>query len=64
MSDEQTEDEKAFGKDRWVYCKQHLRPHGTGWCTVSPRDKILLDAKDREAAYAEFRSKGWDIFGE
>lgn len=26
----------------WVYCGQHLRPHGKGWCTVSNRDKLGL----------------------
>lgn len=26
----------------WVYCAQHLRPHESGWCTVSLRDKVGL----------------------
>lgn len=59
---EQTEDEKEFGADRWVYCKQHLRPHVTGWCTVSNKDKIALNAKTRDEAYAEARIRGLKIY--
>lgn len=61
MSDEQAGDEHMGA---WVYCTQHVRPHQTGWCTVWPRDKIPLEAKDREAAYAECRAKGLKIYGE
>jgi hypothetical protein len=61
---EPDEDTKAFGEGRWVYCSSHMAPHTTGWCTVSPRDKTLLDARDREAAYAECRAKGFDLYGE
>lgn len=57
-----TDDERKFGRDRWVYCSQHVRPHTTGWCTVSVNDKVPLDAKDRETAFAEARSKGFRIF--
>ncbi len=42
----------------WVYCSQHLRPHTTGWCTVSNEDKVPLAAKTRGEAYAECRAKG------
>lgn len=42
MGDKITEDEKVFGKDQWVYCSEHLRPHLTGWCTVTVRDKVAL----------------------
>ncbi len=59
-----TEDAQVFGVGRWVYCKQHMLPHTTGWCTVSPMDKLLLDATDREAAFAEARGKGLEIYGE
>lgn len=59
-----TADEKAFGSERWVYCKSHVRPHTTGWCTVRVDDKVLLDAKTREEAIAESRSKGFKIYGE
>jgi len=42
MVDNITEDELAFGKDHWVYCNQHMRPHTTGWCTVDVRNKVGL----------------------
>lgn len=48
----------------FVYCHQHLRPHGTGWCTVSNRDKTPLLAETVEDAYAEVRAAGWPIYGE
>jgi hypothetical protein len=35
-------EDKIFGEDQWVYCKQHLRPHLTGWCSVGVNDKIGL----------------------
>lgn len=59
-----TEDEITFGAERYVYCKQHMRPHGTGWCTVSPDNKVLLDATERDAAYEEARAKGFKIYEE
>lgn len=64
MREDRTEDAKAFGVDAWVYCKSHLRPHSTGWCTAFVKDKILLDAKDREAAYAECRAKGYELYND
>ena len=64
MRDDRTEDAKVFGPNAWVYCREHLRPHSTGWCTVFVRDKVLLDAKYEEAAYAEARAKGLKIYGE
>lgn len=45
-----TEDEKVFGCGAWVYCSQHCKPHQTGWCTVSARDKIGLGVDSAEAA--------------
>ena len=59
-----TKDAETFGADRWVYCKSHVRPHTTGWCTVHVDDKVPLDATTREAAYAEARAKGFKIYGE
>lgn len=56
------EDAKEFGSDAWVYCSQHMRPHRTGWCTVSNRNKIKLDAKSIEQAYAECRQKGYELY--
>lgn len=54
-----TEDEAAFGKDAWVYCKQHCYPHQTGWCSVSPRDKVGLGVKTAEEAYEKCRA--WEF---
>lgn len=48
----------------FVYCRQHLRPHSTGWCTVNSSDKIALKATTSEAAYDEVRANGWAIFQE
>lgn len=56
-----TEDERVFG-DVWVYCSQHMRPHRTGWCTVSARDKTKLDATNAPDAYAECKERGLEIF--
>jgi hypothetical protein len=57
-------DAEVFGENAWVYCQSHMRPHGTGWCSVPPSSKIKLDATEREAAYAECRAKGFDLYGE
>lgn len=51
------DDAKQFGKDAWVYCKQHLRPHVTGWCTVPNDQKLALDAKNLLDAVAECERK-------
>ncbi len=48
-----TQDEKSFGRGKWVYCSQHLRPHTTGWCSVSNSDKIPLIAESMGEAYIE-----------
>jgi hypothetical protein len=56
--------EKPAGDEHlgtFVYCKQHLRPHNTGWCTAHALDKIGLKATTREAAYDEVRANGWTI---
>jgi len=48
----------------WVYCLQHLRPHETGWCTVSLYDKVGLGDFDgnrdsqREQAYEKCKHLG------
>jgi len=62
MTQPQQTDDRSMGE--WVYCAQHLRPHSTGWCTVSVRDKTPLEAIDREAAYEECRRRGLRIEGE
>ena len=48
-----TEDEIAFGRNTWIYCSQHMRPHMTGWCTVANQDKVKLDATGEEEAHTE-----------
>ncbi len=64
MDDEPTEDERKFGADAWIYCSSHLRPHATGWCTVSVEDKIRLDAATYEDAVKECRARGLRIYGD
>lgn len=46
------------GMGAWVYCKQHVRPHETGWCTVDVRDKVALKALTAEEALAEVEARG------
>jgi hypothetical protein len=46
----------------FVYCRQHVGPHSTGWCTVSADDKIPLNAKNIEEAYAECKTKDWRVY--
>lgn len=61
MSDP-TDDEARFGVNAWVYCRQHLRPHTTGWCTVHNDQKIALTATTRNDAYAECAERGLEIY--
>lgn len=62
MSDEIEEDEIEFGKDRWVYCASHVNPHMTGWCSVSVKNKTLLNAMNREDAIRECQEKGYPLY--
>lgn len=57
-----TLDEIAFGRETFVYCRQHLKPHATGWCGVSPRDKIGLGVISVDEAYAKCRDWGLKIY--
>lgn len=57
-----TEDEKYFGRAVMVYCNQHLRPHSTGWCTVSIDNKIKLEADNIKDAYAECEALGLKVY--
>lgn len=50
-----TNDERAFGRDAWVYCSQHMKPHQTGWCTVAVRDKIGLGVTTAQEAEQKCR---------
>lgn len=47
----------------WIYCGQHLRPHTTGWCTVSTRDKRQLKARNYPDAVAECKALGLTLSG-
>jgi hypothetical protein len=49
---------------KFVYCRSHLRPHSTGWCSVPTYHKVALDAETIEDALTEVRSYGWLIHGE
>lgn len=57
-----TEDEIAFGRNTWVYCSQHMRPHMTGWCTVENHNKARLEATTQEDAYEECRRRGYELY--
>ena len=69
MNDKQTEDFQVFGDD-WVYCKSHVRPHPTGWCSVDVSHKVGLGIPPGEfnerarAAYEKCRLFGLRIYGE
>lgn len=63
LSDEQP-DVAAFGRGAWVYCSQHMKPHQTGWCSVSVRDKIGLGVSTAEEAYTKCRDWKLPIYGE
>lgn len=56
--DPSSDDDTAFGTE-WVYCGQHLRPHATGWCTVSNGDKLPLftPTGDFDEAYSNARAE-------
>lgn len=54
-----TEDEQAFGVNTWVYCRQHCRPHETGWCGVGNRDKVGLGVTTHKEAYQ--KCQDWNL---
>lgn len=56
------EDVAAFGRGVWVYCRQHVKPHETGWCSISLRDKIGLGVKTAKEAYAKCEDWGLKIY--
>lgn len=64
MCDETTDDELRFGADKWVYCKAHVRPHTTGWCTVPHTEKVLLKSTNYHDARQETKDLGFKIYGE
>lgn len=55
----ETEDVAAFGRDAWVYCNQHRQAHETGWCSVSPRDKVGLGVTTEREAQEKCRAWGF-----
>ena len=65
------EDAREFGEGVWIYCNQHLRPHQTGWCTVSNRNKTKLEFTptgdhqlDARTADDECRRRGLPLYPE
>lgn len=58
------EDAEFFGEDTWIYCDQHMRPHTTGWCTVSLRNKTALNSKTYEDAVIECRAKNFELYSD
>lgn len=54
-------EDKVLGK--YVYCIQHCRVHATGWCSVSPLDKIALIADNPEDAKNEWEVRLYNIKG-
>lgn len=42
----------------FVYCKSHVAPHETGWCSVDVRNKIALKATTHQEAVAEVDAMG------
>lgn len=55
-------DVMAFGRDAWVYCRQHMKPHQTGWCSVGAHDKIGLGVKTADAAEKKCREWGFELY--
>lgn len=55
------EPDVALGE--WVYCKGHVGPHATGWCSVSVDQKVPLRATTREEALQESWAIGRHIYG-
>ena len=50
-----TEDYDVFGGNQFVYCRQHLRAHFTGWCTVGVDQKVGLGTSDEMEAIKKCR---------
>lgn len=51
-----TDDEIVFGKDFWVYCSQHMKPHKTGSCGVTIRHKLGLGVATAQQALEKCRA--------
>jgi hypothetical protein len=57
-----TEDEALFGRGAWIYCRQHMKVHATGWCSVSIRDKIGLGVDTAQEGVEKCRAWGFDLY--
>lgn len=55
------DDFEVFG-DQWVYCRSHKNPHKTGWCTVSPQNKVALGVDTYEEAVEKCIDFGFELF--
>ncbi len=65
MDEHPTEDEIVFGVKAWVYCRQHMKPHMTGWCGVGNRDKVglgLFGQPSAKRAYEKCKEFGLEIY--
>lgn len=66
-TDDIKEDEAVFGKDAWVYCRDHAKPHLTGWCSVPASFKLGLGITGHDKAkeaYQKCRDFGLMIYGD
>ena len=65
MTNKSVEDYIEFG-DAWVYCRQHLGVHNTGWCTVPVGEKLCLCSTKHDQEFAVKKAKlfGFKIYGD
>lgn len=62
--DNREEDVIVFGENKWVHCESHGYPHTTGWCSVSVKEKTLLESDNLEDCEKECREKGLWLYKE
>jgi len=60
MSEKEKAGDEHMGA--YVYCRQHVHCHSTGWCTVSADDKIPLKATTHIEAVEECKANGWRLY--
>lgn len=58
--DYNTPDDQSLGA--YCYCRSHVGPHETGWCTVPVYDKLPLKATTHAEAVAECRALNWKVY--
>lgn len=56
------EDETTFGKDKLVYCAEHLAVHNTGWCSVPLNRKVMLPTLNKQEAWEQCRAMGLKLY--